>query len=381
MESIYFDNAASTSLRREVKDYMIELMDAAYGNPSSTHGQGRSAKAVLESSRKSIAKNLACLPAEITFCSGGTEGDNAAISLALRDLGLKRVITSPLEHHAVLHAAETWCKAFKADLILLSVDSKGRIDYKELEALLGNGDGPALVSLMHGNNEIGNLNDHERIGKLCRANDSYFHSDTVQTIGHFDLKLGELPIDFATASAHKFHGPKGIGFLYIDRRIKVSAFITGGAQERGLRGGTESIIQIGGLSKALELSCLNLKEEEAHILGLKTQFWEGLQSLFPKAYVNGLSAIPGESLYTVLNVSIPELANDSMLLFNLDLKGVAVSGGSACSSGSVSQSHVIAALNPNHTDPVIRFSFAKDNTSEEVKKVLNLLRDWPSLKS
>lgn len=381
MDTIYFDNAASTSLRAEVKAYMIELMDAAYGNPSSTHGQGRGAKAVLERSRKSIAQNLNCLPAEITFCSGGTEGDNAAISLALRDLGVKRVITSPLEHHAVLYAAETWCKAFNAEVILLSVDAKGRINYEELEALLANGEGPALVSLMHGNNEIGNLNDLHRIGTLCRNYDSYFHSDTVQTIGHFNLKLGELPIDFATASAHKFHGPKGIGFLYIDRRVKVSSFITGGAQERGLRGGTESIMQIGGLAKALELSCQNMEAEEAHILELKSKFWTGLQSLFPKAYVNGLGDQNGESLYTVLNVSIPELADDSMLLFNMDLKGVAVSGGSACSSGSVSQSHVIAALNPEHTDPVIRFSFGKDNTLAEVEKVLQLLKEWPSLKA
>lgn len=381
MKSIYFDNAASTSLRQEVKDYMIELMDAAYGNPSSTHGQGRGAKAVLERSRKSIAQNLGCLPAEITFCSGGTEGDNAAISMALRDLKLKRVISSPLEHHAVLHAAESWCQAFDAELILLSVDSQGRIDYQELENLLANGEGPALVSLMHGNNEIGNLNDLNRIGNLCRSSDSYFHSDTVQTIGHFELNLGELPVDFATASAHKFHGPKGIGFLYTDRRVKVSSFITGGSQERGLRGGTESIVQIGGLSKALEMSCQNIKEEKAHILNLKKKFWAGLQAIFPKAYVNGLGDQADESLFTVLNVSIPELAKDSMLLFNLDLKGVAVSGGSACSSGSVSQSHVIAALNPEHTDPVIRFSFGKDNSLEEVDTVLQLLREWPSLKA
>ena len=374
MDYIYFDNAASTPLRKEVKEYMLELMDSAYGNPSSTHSQGRKAKAILEASRKTIAKNLHCLPAEITFCSGGTEGDNAAISLALRDLKVGRIITSPLEHHAVLHAAETWAKAFDAEVVLLEVNQKGELNLEQLEILLAD-QKPTLVSLMHGNNEIGNLNDIQRIGELCRANNAWFHTDTVQTVGHFDLKLGELPIDFATASAHKFHGPKGVGFLYIDRRVKVNAFISGGAQERGFRGGTESIIQIGAMSRALELSYQNLAKERAHILQLKSLFWEGIKSIFPKAYVNGLGLSADESLYTVINLSIPELENDSMLLFNLDLRGLAISGGSACSSGSVQKSHVIAALNPEHTDPVLRFSFGKDNTEAEVQKALDILKD------
>jgi len=373
MDYIYFDNAASTPLRKEVKEYMLELMDSAYGNPSSTHSQGRKAKAILEASRKTIAKNLHCLPAEITFCSGGTEGDNAAISLALRDLKVRRIITSPLEHHAVLHATETWAKAFDAEVVLLEVNQKGELNLDQLEKLLAD-QKPTLVSLMHGNNEIGNLNDIQRIGELCRANNAWFHSDTVQTVGHFDLKLGELPIDFATASAHKFHGPKGVGFLYIDRRVKVNAFISGGAQERGFRGGTESIIQIGAMSRALELSYQNLAQERAHILKLKILFWEGIKSIFPKAYVNGLGLSADESLYTVINLSIPELENDSMLLFNLDLRGLAISGGSACSSGSVQKSHVIAALNPEHTDPVLRFSFGKDNTEAEVQKALDILK-------
>lgn len=374
MDYIYFDNAASTPLRKEVKEYMLELMDSAYGNPSSTHSQGRKAKAILEASRKTIAKNLHCLPAEITFCSGGTEGDNAAISLALRDLKVVRIITSPLEHHAVLHAAETWANAFDAEVVMLEVNQKGELNLEQLEILLAD-QKPTLVSLMHGNNEIGNLNDIQRIGELCRANNAWFHSDTVQTVGHFDLKLGELPIDFATASAHKFHGPKGVGFLYIDRRVKVNAFISGGAQERGFRGGTESIIQIGAMSKALELSYKDLAHERAHILKLKSLFWEGIKSIFPKAYVNGLGLSADESLYTVINLSIPELENDSMLLFNLDLRGLAISGGSACSSGSVQKSHVIAALNPEHTDPVLRFSFGKDNTEAEVQKALDILKD------
>lgn len=374
MDYIYFDNAASTPLRKEVKEYMLELMDGAYGNPSSTHAQGRKAKVILESSRKSIAKNLDCLPAEIIFCSGGTEADNAAISLAISDLGVQRILTSPLEHHAVLHAAERWAQHFNISVEILAVDEKGRIDLEALETKLANGP-KTLVSLMHGNNEIGNLLDLEKVGNLCREREAYFHSDTVQTVGHFPMSLKNLPVDFATASSHKFHGPKGVGFLYIDRRVKVSSFITGGAQERGLRGGTENIVQIGGLAKALELACTDMDQDRAYILDLKRNFWEGLKALFPKAYTNGLSGEYEESLYTVLSVSIPELAQDSMLLFNLDLKGIAVSGGSACSSGSVQKSHVIAAMNPQHEDSVLRFSFSRNNTLEEVRKVLDVLKE------
>lgn len=375
MDTIYLDHAASTPLRPELKAYMLELMDASYANPSSTHSAGRKAKAILEASRKSIAKNMHCLPAEISFCSGGTEGDNTAINLALRDLGVRRIISSPIEHHAVLHAAETWCKAFNAELVLLEVDVEGRINYQQLETLLEDQSKSTLVSLMHGNNEIGNLNDLYKIGHLCRAKNAYFHSDTVQTIGHFPLNLGELPIDFATASAHKFHGPKGVGFLYMDKRLKVDAFIKGGSQERGLRGGTESIVQIGTMARALAIACTEMPVERQHILKLKQHFWKGLKAIFPQAYVNGLGLLEEESLYTVLNVSIPELAADSMLLFNLDLKGLAVSGGSACSSGSLQQSHVISSLNPNHSDPVIRFSFSALSTEDEIKRALEILAE------
>lgn len=374
MDHIYLDNAASTPLREEVKTYMLELLDLSFANPSSTHSLGRKAKAVLEGSRKSIAKNLNCLPAEITFCSGGTEADNAAIVLALRDLKVKRIITSPLEHHAVLNATKKWSEAFGAELVHLSVDDKGRLNYHELEQLLSDKK-ETLVSLMHGNNEIGNLNELEKIGRLCREHKAWFHSDTVQTVGHFPLNLQELPIDFAAASAHKFHGPKGVGFLYINRRAKVGSFITGGAQERGLRGGTESIAQIGAMARALEIAYQNLESEKKHILELKNFFWQELQNIFPRAYVNGLGDQEQHSLYTVLNLSIPELENDSMLLFNLDLRGVAVSGGSACSSGSVQQSHVISSLNPEHTDPVLRFSFSKNNRREELQKVLEILKE------
>ncbi len=345
-----------------------------YANPSSTHSYGRKAKSILEASRKTIAKHLGCLPAELIFCSGGTEADNSAISLALRDLKLKRLITAPTEHHAVLHAAETWTKAFQAELVLLSVDAQGKPDLDQLESLLADGT-PTLVSLMHGNNEVGNLLDLKQVGDICHRHQAYFHSDTVQTIAHFPINLNDLPVDFAAASAHKFYGPKGVGLLYISRRAKVGSFITGGAQERGLRGGTENIVSVGAMAKAVDLAYQNLREEKSHIQSLKESMWQGLQAIFPKAYTNGLSGDFEHSLYTVLNVSIPELHEDSMLLFNLDLKGIAVSGGSACSSGALQGSHVIAALNPEHTDPVIRFSFSKNNSQADIDACLAVLKE------
>ncbi len=351
---------------------MLRLMDW-HANPSSTHSFGRKAKSILEASRKSIAKNLGCLPAEIVLCSGGTEADNAAISLALRDLKVKRIITCPTEHHAVLHATDKWAKAFDASVVLLRVDAQGRPNLQQLENLLADGI-PSLVSIMHGNNEIGNLIDLKEVGDICHKHQAYFHSDTVQTVGHFPMRLDELPVDFATASSHKFYGPKGTGFLFVSRRLKVSSFITGGAQERGLRGGTENIVNVGAMAKALDLAYQNLESERQHIESLKAKLWQGLEEIFPKAYTNGLCG-SSESLYTVLSVSIPELSEDSMLLFNLDLKGIAVSGGSACSSGALQGSHVIAALNPDHTDPVIRFSIGKDNSEEEIDRCLAVLKE------
>lgn len=371
-KAIYFDYAASTPLRKEVLDHYVDLLQSSQANPSSTHSFGRKAKAVLEASRKEIAKQLNCLPAEIIFTSGGTEANNTAIVMALRDLKVKRIITSPLEHHAVLHAAELWSKAFGADMFTLSVDEQGKIDLADLEELLQK-DGPALVSLMHGNNEIGNLNDLRAIGNLVHKYGSYFHSDTVQTVGHFPLDFKALPIDFASASAHKFYGPKAAGFLYLSQGIKAKALIMGGAQERGLRGGTENIFQISAMAKALALAYEHLEKEKAHILGLKEYFIKELQAKLPQIYFNGLSASLDESLYTVISLSLPNADSNGMLLFNLDLQGFALSGGSACSSGSLQSSHVIAAINPNHKDAVLRVSFGKDSKKEEVDLLIDSL--------
>jgi cysteine desulfurase len=370
---IYFDYAATTPMRQEVADHYAELLKGSHGNPSSIHSFGRKAKVILEASRKEIAKLMGCLSAEIVFTSGGSEANNTALVMALRDLKVKRIITSAIEHHAVLHAAELWSKAFGAELSILSVDEQGAIDLSELERELQK-EGPALVSLMHGNNEIGNLNSLVEIGNLAHKYDSYFHSDTVQTVGHFSLNLGDLPIDFASASAHKFHGPKAVGFLYVSQGLKVKALIMGGAQQRGLRGGTENVFQVGAMTKALTMAYANLEQEHSHILEIKSYFLQQLEEKIPQAYTNGLSGSLDESLYTVTSISIPAIDNNGMLLFNLDLQGFALSGGSACSSGSLQSSHVIAAINPQHVDSVLRVSFGKDSKKEEIDLLINFLQ-------
>jgi len=369
---IYFDYAASTPLRKEVAEYYSELLLGSHGNPSSSHSFGRKAKVVLESSRKEIAKLMNCHSAEIIFTSGGTEANNTALVMALRDLKVKRIISSPIEHHAVLHAAKMWCKAFSAEFYTLSVDAQGRIDLAELERELQK-EGPALVSLMHGNNEIGNLNDLQAIGDLAHQHNSYFHSDTVQTVGHYPLNLGALPIDFAAASAHKFHGPKAVGFLYFSQKLRVQALISGGAQQRGLRGGTENIFQVGAMTKALSLAYQNLAAERQHILEIKTYFLAQIAEKMPQVYTNGLSGNLEGSLYTVASISFPMQKDSGMLLFNLDLQGFALSGGSACSSGSVQSSHVIAAIDANHQDTVLRVSFGKDSKKEEIDLLIAYL--------
>lgn len=371
-DTIYLDNAATTALRDEVREYMLQLMEGPYGNPSSTHSFGRKARVVVEGSRKAIAKQLRCQPGEIVFTSGGTEADNAALALPVLDLGIKRIITAPTEHHAVLHAAERLQQRHKIQLDLLRVKESGEIDLNHLEELLRTGQ-KALVSIMHGNNEIGNLADLKSIGNLVHQYGGLFHSDTVQTVGHFELDLSELPVDFITASSHKFYGPKGVGFLFIRSGIKVGSFITGGAQERNLRGGTENTVSIGGLTKAFTMAYAHLQDEKNHILELKRHLLQGISDKLPEAKINGLSGDLERSLYTVLSVEFPQFANDSMLLFNLDMKGIAVSGGSACASGSLQGSHVIKAIKPENTAPIIRFSIGKNNTRSDIDRVLEIL--------
>ncbi|MBC7571149.1 MAG: cysteine desulfurase, partial [Spirosoma sp.] len=331
---VYLDNAATTRLDPAVLDAMLPLMTEQFGNPSSIHSHGRQVRSIIEKSRKTVAQLLNTSPAEIFFTSGGTEADNTAIQCTIDGYGLTHAISSPLEHHAVLHTLEHLAAQKKIRLSMVNVDARGHIDMAHLEQLLGTFP-RSFVSLMHGNNEIGNLIDLARVGELCRAHDAIFHSDTVQTMGHFRHDLQTLPVDFIVGAGHKFHGPKGVGFLYVNAgRVNIQPFIYGGSQERNRRGGTENVYGIVGLAKALEIAYRDMDDHRAHITALKKRMIDQLTQRLPEVRFNGDSANFNESLYTVLNVSLPASDLNDMLLFNLDIAKISASGGSACSSGS-----------------------------------------------
>ncbi len=370
MERIYFDNAATTPLDKEVADAMYQVMLHEYGNPSSTHATGRTVRTIIEECRRTIAKLINCSPGEIFFTSGGTEADNMAIRKTVEDFKIQNIITSAIEHHAVSHTIEELAHAGLVKMHLVKLTENGHIDYTDLENLLQNNPN-ALVSLMHANNEIGNLLDAERVGNLCEQYKAFFHSDTVQTIGHYPIDVQKLKVHFIACAAHKFHGPKGAGFIYVSSNAKIHPFITGGAQERNMRGGTENVYGIVGLTKALEKAHAHLDEEMAHISSLKKYMIEQLKANIPGIQFNGDAE--GNSLYTVLNTSFPPSPIGEMLLFKLDIAGISVSGGSACSSGSDVGSHVLKALNTDRNRAAVRFSFAKQNTKEEVDKVIAAL--------
>ena len=374
MSKIYLDHAATTPLRPEARDAMVGMMDEIYGNPSSQHGFGRKAKAVVEECRRSIAKQLNCQPNEIIFTSGGTESDNAALSLPAVDLGYERIITSPIEHHAVLHAAERYAKMHKLELQFLEVNKKGDLDLQQLEDLLKEGK-KTVVSLMHGNNEIGNLLDLQQVANLTQEYGALFHSDTVQTIGHQQFDLEQLPIDMLSASAHKFNGPKGVGFMFMRHGTGLGSFMTGGGQERGMRGGTENVVSIAGMHAALEASYANYEADRQRIEKIKSHFIEQVREKLDGVEFNGRCDDLQRSMYTVLSLGFRDLEVDPMMLFGLDLRGIAASGGSACSSGSNQGSHVINALNPGKKFPVLRFSFGLNNTIDEVDQTVTALKE------
>ncbi|MBI0401663.1 cysteine desulfurase family protein [Cyclobacterium marinum] len=375
LASLYFDNAATTSIDERVLEEMLPYLKHNFGNPSSVHSHGRDARAALEKARKKIAGLLNVSPGEIIFTSGGTEADNMAICGAIATYNIKHIITSPIEHHAVLHVAEQLAKKQNLKLSLLECDNQGRLNMEQLAMLLEN-EPNSLVSLMHGNNEIGNLNDIKKIAALCEQHSSYFHSDTVQTMGHYPIDLKTLPIHSLSGSAHKFHGPKGVGFIYINKNKKIDPFIFGGGQERSFRGGTENVAGIIALAKALELAYENQTAHAEEILGIKTYFKNQIIKAIPEVTFNGLSGNLDESLYTVLNVSFPPSeSNEGMLLFHLDLNGISVSGGSACSSGAQLGSHVLNALGTNPQRENVRFSFSRFNTKAEVDRVVKTLAD------
>jgi cysteine desulfurase len=370
---IYLDNAATTAIHPDVIEAMVAVMKNQFGNPSSIHAYGREVRTIIEDARKRIAKTLKTTPASIFFTSGGTEANNMAIRCTMLDLGLKHAITSPVEHHAVLHTLEDLEQRGEIKLSLVKLDAKGNVDLNDLERLLKENE-RSFVSLMHANNEIGTLLPLAEAGTICRKYDAIFHSDTVQTMGHFEHNLSELPVDFITCAAHKFHGPKGVGFLYINNeRVKIKPLITGGAQERNMRGGTENVYGIVGLAKALELAYQNMNEDIVHITMLKNYMMNKLQSEIPGVLFNGETGT--KSLYTVLNVSLPPSEIGEMLLFNLDIAGIATSGGSACSSGSNQGSHVLKGIGIDPERPAVRFSFCSSNTKEEIDYAVEKLKE------
>ncbi|OKL41165.1 cysteine desulfurase family protein [Pontibacter flavimaris] len=362
---VYLDNAATTPLDREVFDAMAPFMLEHFGNPSSIHSHGREVRAAIERARKTVAGLLNTSPAEVFFTSGGTEADNAAIVCTCRSLGIKHAITTKLEHHAVLHTVELLEKQEGVQLSYLRHDERGNLDLEHLEELLAN-QPQTLVSVMHANNEIGNLNNIEAIGEICRKYNAIFHSDTVQTMGHYQHDLQQLKANFIVGSAHKFHGPKGVGFLYCDAETKIQPLIQGGAQERNMRGGTENVYGIIGLAKALEIAYRDMGEHQKHIQSLKDRMIYQLREQMDDVSFNGLSEFSDKSLYTVLNVSLPASDINEMLLFSLDIAKISASGGSACSSGANTGSHVLRALECDPDRGSVRFSFSKYNTPEEV---------------
>lgn len=371
--NVYLDNAATTPVAPEVVDAMVPVLREAFGNPSSTHSFGRKTKALIETSRRTVAKHLNCKPSEIIFTSGGTEADNMAICAAVRELGVTRIITSKLEHHAVGHTAEAIAIDKNVQVDYVKVDRKGHVDLDHLEKLLSEGP-TTLVSLMHANNEIATKLPLKKVSAICRKYDAYFHSDTVQTMAHYAFDLQDLDIDFITGAAHKFHGPKGIGFLYVSSKVKVCNIIHGGSQERGFRGGTENVYGIVGIAKAMDLAYEDLESHQNHVQGLKSYMIDQLKAYFGDDVDFHGETDPDRSLYTVLNVCFPITDKAGMLLFTLDLKGVAVSGGSACTSGATKGSHVLEGIGADMTRPNARFSFSRYTTKEEIDYALEQVK-------
>lgn len=368
---IYLDNAATTALDPQVLEAMMPYFTDKFGNPSSIYSYGRETRLAVETARKTVARILGAHPSEIFFTSCGTESSNTAIINAVRDLGCKHIITSPLEHHAVLHTVDFIKKSGEASVSYVKILPNGHIDLQDLESLLASSTTKVLVSLMHANNEIGNMIDLHEVGEICKKYNAIFHSDTVQTVGHFPFNLKETPVHFITGSAHKFHGPKGVGLLYINQEVKITPYIHGGGQERNMRAGTENIYGIVGFAKALELATEQFEQERKHIQDLKQYMLGQLKEKIKDLTIHGDPE--GRSLYAVLNVGIPLTNRTEMLLMNLDIHNICASGGSACTSGAEVGSHVIRGIGGNPDVIPIRFSFSKYNTKEEVDIAINKL--------
>lgn len=372
MKKVYLDNASTTAIRSEVVQEMVKVMAEDYGNPSSTHSFGRSAKVLLESARKAIAKQLNANAQEIIFTSCGTEADNWVLRSAVKDLGVTRIITSKVEHHAVLHTVEALQRDYSIQVDYVKVGPEGEVDFTHLSTLLTQ-EHKTLVSLMHVNNETGTILDLDRTGRICKQYGAWFHSDTVQSVGKTEIDLQTLPIDFIVASAHKFHGPKGVGFVFVRKNIGLQPMLFGGEQEKGLRAGTEAVHQVVGMAKALELSYANLETERIHITEIKYYLFDRLREVFPGVVING-----GENgFYNIANVLLPFSEDKTaMILFNLDMKGIAVSRGSACQSGSIRPSHVLAEIlsDADLKKPSLRISFSHYNTKDDIDLLVSALQ-------
>ena len=373
MSRIYFDNAATTALDSQVLENMMPYLTEKFGNPSSIYSYGRESKLAIEQARKSVAKNLNAHPSEIFFTSGGTESNNTAIQTSVRDLQCEHIITSPIEHHAVTHTVEHLDSTEHVKVSYVKLLPNGHINLEHLEKLLAHANAKTLVSLMHANNEIGNMLDIHAVGNLCKKYNALFHTDTVQTVGHFPLDLRNTPVHFITGAAHKFHGPKGVGLLYINENVRIKPFIFGGGQERNMRAGTENLYGIVGFAKALEIATENFEKDSAHILGLKNYMQSQLLDNIKGVDFNG--DVNGKSLYTVLSTRFPKTEKSEMLLFNLDINNICASGGSACASGAEEGSYVIRAINSNPNQITVRFSFCKHNTKEEIDFVIQKLKE------
>ncbi|MEQ8703998.1 MAG: cysteine desulfurase family protein [Phaeodactylibacter sp.] len=372
MGRIYFDNAATTPLLPEVAEVMTKAMSTYFGNPSSIHNEGRTARSVIEEARRTIAGQLGASIGEIFFTSGGSESNNMALKCAVRDLGVTRIISSPLEHHCVLHSIDALEKQEGIERAEVKVDEAGRVDMDHLKALLSGSNEKTLVSLMYANNEIGTMIDFGAVASLCQEYGALFHSDTVQAIGYYPIDVSKTPVAFLTGAAHKFHGPKGVGFVYINGDNAVKPFIDGGAQERNMRGGTENIYGILGMAKALELAYTELEARRETITGIRAYLRQELEGSFEDLVFNG---DPEHGHYKLLSVSFPASPKAELLLLNLDISGISVSGGSACSSGADAGSHVISALQGDSLRTTIRFSFSHFNTKAEVDQVITKLKE------
>jgi cysteine desulfurase len=371
MNRIYLDNAATTAIDAEVIEVMLPFLTEKFGNPSSIYSYGRETRLAIEQARKSVAKIIGAKPAEVFFTSGGTESSNTAIQAAVYDFGCTRIISSAIEHHATLHTVQFLEKIGDAELVFVKLGDNGEVDLQDLENLLSDTSKKTLVTLMHANNEIGNLLDAEKVGELCEKYKALFHTDAVQTLAHYPLNVRDLKVHFLSGAGHKFHGPKGVGILFVQEGMAIKPLINGGSQERNVRAGTENVYGIVGFAKALELATERYEQDRQYIEEIKSYMLQELKKLVPAIIVNGAA----DTLYTVLNIGFPLTDKTEMLLYSLDIKGICVSGGSACSSGANNASHVISALKDAQDVVPIRFSFSRHNTKAEIDTTIEIIKE------